>query len=113
MVGIVEAVDAGGDIGVLRGDVESMDSFDFKLFCETAAAWAAWAAWACATACGRKLKIEVLGTIEGAVVVGGGGLALGLGESNGLHNGGLPRWVLVVLLGGTGGTTTDGGCWWW
>ena len=28
----------GGDTGVLRGDKESMDSFVFKLFCETAAA---------------------------------------------------------------------------
>ena len=48
----------------------------------------------------------------GGADAAGGGLALGLGESKGLHRGGLPR-VFVVLLGGMGGTTTDGGCWCW
>lgn len=48
---------------------------------------------------GKKLKLEADGgwTLEGMVGMeeggkgAGGGLALGLGESRGLHNGGLPR----------------------
>ena len=40
----IDGVAGGGDTGVLRGDKESLDSFVFKLFCETAAAAAA--AWA-------------------------------------------------------------------
>ena len=108
-MGIVE-VAGGGETGVLLGDIESMDSFVFKLFCETAAAAAAAWAWAWATAWGRKLKTDDFGMV-GRAIVDGGGLAFGLGESRGLHRGGLPK-LLVVVLGGTGGTTTEGGGWW-